>query len=386
MNNSKIKLVYLLCFFLILLVPLIQLNFELFPRKGLHGLNLPSAKRPHFNQKHFVRGDFQEKFDRWFLTRHGLYGYLVRAANEVSFRFFDIISPNYKSTVLVGHEGQMFQSMYLDSFNRVKKINSEMMETRAKVISEMQHALKERGIASTLLISTNLLELYPELIPKSFHVKNRLNKKNDFELMEEHLKNFQVNTVNGHNLLDGLKGNYPFRFFEPTASHWNSVAACLVTKELVKEIENQLGKKLNPVDCEPVEIENSPHIDDTDLLEIANLLFPQAATKPTPYVKAKRGDKNSKNFKPKILIVGTSFSMTLTKRLIYYGITDEVELFFYYNRRQTNNGDIRPFTPSKLDFEEEVLKYDAIIVEANISRLSPAGFDFPKDLIRHLKK
>lgn len=382
------KGIYLLLLLLMIFIPIIQINckFDFLTGRKVAGITFPPAKMPKFSGSDFLDGKFQKKFERWFLIRHGLFGFLLRASNEITYRVFGQISPNYKSTILLGHENQLFQPMYLDAFNRRKEIDKEQIETKSTNLSEMQSELKKRGIASTLVISSNLLELYPELIPEAFTASDRLERKSNYEAMLPLLEEKGVDIVDAHQLLIEEKQNYDFRFFEPTASHWNSVGACLATKALVSRLEVLLGKALTPVNCSQIVMEDRPKEEDMDLLEITNLLFPEKVLKPAPYVESVKTEEKTTFYKPRVLFVGTSFSITLARRLAYFGVTEDVSLFFYYNKVQRKREPMRQLERHRIDWEKELAKYDAIVVEANVSRLNVAGFEFPGDLLVHLKK
>ena len=180
--------------------------------------------------------------------------------------------------------------------------------------------------------------------------------------------------------------DYEFRFFEPTASHWNDIAACLVSRDMVSQLTQQLSKPLPDVVCEPIEMFHRALGRDHDLLDIANLYFIEDTFRPTPYVKIPEKNLDPSRFQPNVLFVGNSFSMTLTDELIDQGVTNSPTLFFYYNKRRKGKGGLSNLNPPHLDWENEILKYDAIVIEANVARVDQAGFSFPADLLAYLDR
>ena len=187
--------------FLLFCAPLYQYKFEPIPRKAIYATNFPSHRPPLFTWSTFINGEFQPRFNDWFLKRNGLYGYLVRLSNEFTYRVFQQFSVNYGTTILVGNEGQLFQPMYLSAFNKQDVPPENVFEQRARELKRLQERLRERGIATTLVLSTNLLEFYPELIPDSFIDPSRGSRKSKYEIMRPLLDKHELNYVDGHELL-----------------------------------------------------------------------------------------------------------------------------------------------------------------------------------------
>ena len=123
---------------------------------------------------------------------------------------------------------------------------------------------------------------------------------------------------------------------------------------------------------------------DHDLLDVTNLYFIKDTFRPAPYVETPKKNLDPSRYKPRILFVGTSFSMTITQELLAQGVTDDVMLFFYYNKYRPGNGGLYPIEHASLDWEKELLSYDAVVIEANVAGIENAGFQFPADLLAYL--
>lgn len=379
-----LRLICLTLLFLLLIAPLYQLAYEPIPRMAIHAVNVPGTHPPQFSWSSFVKGKFQARFEDWFLKRHGLYGYLLRLSNEFTYQIFNQVSLNYGTTVYVGKEKQLFQPMYLSSLNKQGVEADAVFEKRAKDIKRLQSLLEKRGIASTLLISTNLLEFYPELVPANFKDPTRATRKSSYEKIRPLLDRYKLNYIDGHELLTARKNDYPYRFFQPSASHWNHVASCLVTQSLVSQIAQLTKKSLPRVQCQPIEMSHRALGRDHDLLDVTNLYFITATNRPAPYVHPEKRTLDPGRYKPRILFVGTSFSMTITEELLAQGVTKDVMHFFYYKKFRPGNGGFFPIDHANIDWEKQVLSYDAIVIEANVANISGAGYKFPAELLAYL--
>lgn len=374
---------FLACLYGLLVLPLFQLTFEPFPRRALRGLSVP--KFPSFTSASFLDGSFQKRAEDWFLKGHGFWGYLVPVSNELTYRLFNQVSANYGTTVLVGRDRQLFQPMYLRSFNKVDVPPVSKVEKRVKDLKELQDLLAQRGIAFTLLISTNVLLLYPELIPSAYTDPSREGRKNSYDIMVPLLRRYGVNYIDTHQLLSDLKPSYPFRLFQTTGSHWNDVAACRVTGKLVDRLSTLMGKQLLSLSCEPVQMESRPRAPDRDLLDITNFMFPGHTFRPAPYVKPPEPVESDGIYKPKFLLVGTSFSFSLLSQLKRQHVSDDSRLFFYYRHVRESSGRTTMLNRRKIDWEGDILSHDAVIIETNAAGGGRAGLGFLPDALKHLR-
>ena len=369
---------------LLFFTPLIQFVFSPFPKTKIFGL--PNIGKPRLKVASVLDGSFQRRAEQWYLKRGGLYGYMVRASNELTYRVFGQISSNYGSTVLVGKEHHLYQPMYLNSYNKTAVPAHESLVSRVRAIKKFQDLLTERGIATTLLLSSNFLTLYPELVPAAYRDPSRQTRKNSYEIMRPLFDTYGVDYIDGHELLQSMKSEYPFRLFQTTASHWNDVAACRVTQLLTQRLDGQLKQTLPTIACEPVVVESEPRTPDLDLLEVTNLLFPKRTYLPAPYVELPDSDKELAADQPRMLFVGTSFCFSVLSQLRRHGITTEFKHFLYYQHwrdSKLRSGQLRSW---EVDWEGDVFKNDVIVIEANTANVGVVGFNFLWDALQRLEK
>jgi hypothetical protein len=111
-----------------------------------------------------------------------------------------------------------------------------------------------------------------------------------------------------------------------------------------------------------------------DLVEIANLLEPEKLYRAAPYLT---NHPHPTLRKPrKILMIGTSFLFGLERQLLQHGIADSTTLLFYFRQsRQSGQGNFRAYKSKSLS-AQEILSYDAIIVDANVAGPGILGYGF----------
>ena len=371
-------LLYVCLIYVFAAMPLVQLSTDVIPRRSLRGLRVP--KRPEPTLSGFLDGSFQDKAQRWFLRGHGFWGYLVRLEHQFNFKVFGQLSSNYNAGILLGNNDALFQSLYLKSFNRREVPTLETVDYKVSRIARLQELLKEHNIPMLLFISTNKLALYPEDVPKALQDPTRLTRKNSYQLMKPLLKKYRVNTFDAHEYLSERKKNADIKFFPPTGSHWNDVVACSMTAEILKRAEQLLGRSTAHFTCSPVKVVDKPRHTDLDLASVANLWDPTSLFHPVPYPVTKK-ISNSDAFRPRLLLVGTSFLRAIIRFLEYHEAAYGYFIFYFNEIRAFPGGGLERLNKSKIKIDG----YDMVLLEANQAILSEIGFGFVEFAISQLE-
>jgi hypothetical protein len=214
--------------------------------------------------------------------------------------------------------------------------------------------------------------LYPELLPQKYQAIRP--NESSYEVAQRQIQQQQVAVIDAFALLQSQKDRFPFRFFEPTGSHWNEIGSCLAVRAVGQELAKVWGEEIPDPACEQFAVKFPPLPAETDLIKIANLFNPTAHYRPAPYNTTVPQATLKK--KRKVLLVGTSFLFGLEKQLLSRGIADSTTLLFYFRQvRRNGKGNFRSFKPESLT-NEELLSYDAIIVDANVASPGAMGYGF----------
>ena len=109
------------------------------------------------------------------------------------------------------------------------------------------------------------------------------------------------------------------RYWTPSGSHWNDMAACLVARRIAREA--MPGPEFEPVtfNCEDFYISPRPKGEDRDLISMANLWDYSHYDQPTPYLK-KKSSIPENVYCPKTVIAGTSFIWSVLRFLDRYSV------------------------------------------------------------------
>ncbi len=376
---------FLFVFAMLLLGPAVQMTFAPIPKGRLTGVVQPKEP-PVLELESFVDGTYQKKVEEWLITRSGLWSYLVRAESQLNYLLFSQLSSNYSHTVVLGKDDFLYEKEYVFGYNRFTSVPDEKLEVLADNLKELQDLLDARGIGFTVLISANKASLYPESIPSSFLDSTGSARKTPYEQLMPKLQQRKVKVLDGQEYFLKRKNTVPYRFFAHSGTHWNDVASCLIASELSSSMQRYFKKPMRNFSCEPVRLKDLPRKPDRDLLAICNLWDQSLLYRPTPYPVTKTLAEPGA-FRPKVLIVGSSFVWSLLRFFEYHRIYRESDFLYYYKRKRTypqlRN---RKLDRNAIDWERDVFSNEMIIIEVNEVTVENAGFDFVPDAIAALKR
>lgn len=369
-SGNTIQGIIITAIAVVCLAPLASLILPI-PRTSLHGVET-SYRLPTWSLKGFLKGAVQSRTDQWATRSHPLWAWSVRTVNQATYSLFGEVSLDYRTSVQGGNEGYLWQPMYLRSFNRVKPPPRRVIKKAFRDLKALQDFLAPRGIPLIAVINPNLLALYPELLPSKYVAVQP--RESSYEASQKAIAASRPRVIDAFQLLQSKQGAFPFRFFEPTGSHWNDVGSCLAVREVAAELSRGWSEQIPAPLCEQYRLEMPPRGAELDLVEIANLLQPQKLYRPAPYLT--QHPKPALGKPRKILLIGTSFLFGLERQLLKHGMADSTTLLFYFRQsRRNGEGNFRGFKSKSLS-AEEILSYDAIIVDANVAGPGILGYGF----------
>jgi hypothetical protein len=352
---------------LLLCIPLLS-RYVPIPKRKLEGVAMEYSA-PRWSWKGIKKGKYQKGWEVWSTRDNPVWSWSIALTNEMIYRLTGELSLDYVTSIQGGREGHFWQPMYLKSFNGTRKPEAARIQQTFAQLAQAQQLLAKHNIPLIALINPNVLHLYPELIPDKFKAIQPGPK--DYDIASEAIESSKAQVVDLFAYLKEVQPNFPMRFFEPTGSHWNDVASCLAVKALSPKLASSWHDTIPDPQCEKYTMEFPPRPADTDLVAIANLLKPRAYLRPAPYVQS---PVHATLQKPrKILLVGTSFLFAIEKELLRRKIADSTTLLFYFKQvRKDGTGNFYGFDRRKIT-KEFLLRYDAIIVDANVSAPGSMG-------------
>ncbi len=337
-----------------------------------------------------MSGRFQKEVEQYMSRGIRVWPLLVRTANQLTFSMCNQIGTSPSPSILVGQNGALFQPMYLRSFNRSRPVKKEDAVRAAQRLRKLENRLRERGVPLVLMISPNAIALSPEIVPSSLTDPTRLSRENSYERALPHFKKAGIPIIDFFDYAASHRGEFHGGVFPLTGSHWNDYASCIATQQLLTTIggrQTEDQKRWPSISCDNIAWSHPPPSEDTDLLDIANLLFPARYMREgiTVTHKAELNQK-SMGLKPKMFLVGTSFLFAIQNHLERSQAVEEASLFFYAKSiRRTSKDRLRALPLTRVPWDD-IWKYDAVVLEINQASLTGAGHGFVKAALDALKK
>lgn len=349
-----------------------------------HGMPM-AYPAPPLTKASFMSRSWQRAVEPRAKRSSGLWYPLTLLANEIYARAFGQISAFNHGSVRLGNDNHLFQTAHLSALNHKSPKNLKKLPQRAADIKELQERLKARGTTLLIVVTPNMATLYPELIPSGYLDPSREQRKHPYEEVESAFDEKGIAYVDTVDVLRAASSRYPFRLFAPTASHWNDVASCLALEAINSKLKDLRGASFRAFSCDRYTIEDGPRSKDRDLLEIANLLFPERLNAPTPYVQVDYLEPEPKE-QPSTLLVGTSYLFALSEHLHDWNLAKSHNLYFYFRKwRKGGESAFHALTRNSLNWDE-IFSNRIIIVNVGIGNPVTIGYGFIEAALTELRK
>jgi hypothetical protein len=349
-----------------------------------HGMPPPKPAR-HFSLKGFKDRSWQKSLEPRAKRASGLWRPLTLVANDIYSRLFGQISAFNNGSVMEGHHRHLIQGAHLPALNHRKAKGMRKMPQRIATLKMLQDQLRARGKNLILMVTPNVTEIYPEVVPDIFLDPTRFTRQHPYQRVKKLLDESGLVYVDTVETLRAAAQSLPVKLFAPSASHWNDVGSCLALKAVNDRLRSVGGPRWRDFSCDNFTIEARPRSKDRDLLDIANVLTRSRFEAPTPYVSI-RYTEPAQARPPSALLVGTSYLFAISEHLFDWGLAKDHRLFFYFKQWRAG-GERKFFTlrRERLDWEE-ILSRDIIIINVGMGRPTTMGYGFIEAAAEYLSK
>jgi hypothetical protein len=272
---------------------------------------------PRVSLASWASGDAQKAFTRWFESRLGLRGVLVRSDNSLM-HLLGETKPD--SRVKLAN----WQTFFVDddiefAATRVERRPIAVMEAHAAAIGAAQRSLAEHGLRLVVILAPAKAALYFDEVPSRWRGRTHERQSSGdvlYRAFRDALEREGVSFADGHRILTSNPDEREL-LFPRLGRHWSQLGACRVLRDALPS--------LMPSTCDYMMVTVDPHShSDFDLYQLENTWFSPAISPSAPLLKEATPPKE----RPRALFMGTSFSWQLIDVVRPY-VTDP--LFFYYN-------------------------------------------------------
>lgn len=221
---SFIKRKWYLCGFLVIVsLPLIQMNLNIFDTATINEKR-EKAQKPVFNKEEGI-STYLQNYETYFNDNFGFRENFIKLANTIDVRVFNTSS---SSSVILGKNDYLYSAEEADDYNKTNTLSDEDINTILAKLSYFQEKLAERGIDFVFTVAPNKSTIYPEFMP--YESLNE-NGKSNLDKINNLIDDYSINYINYKNLMLNNKENYDLYYKRDT--HWNTVGAALASNELL---------------------------------------------------------------------------------------------------------------------------------------------------------
>lgn len=323
----------------------------------------------------WLDGKNQQEIDQYVAEHFGFRTTMIRADNQISYSVFREVSPQSSTRIVRGIDDYLFEKGYIDSYNKRDVVSNAQIEQQVARIKQLQDDLQAQHKTFLLIISPSKASVMHEYIPERFVDIARTNEPTNYEMLVPLLEKYDINFFDAHAFAMNHKQTSPYPFFLKSGTHWSYYGACKVSEKIMEQLEKLSQKNVVNISCDPPSIDTTLQGTDKDLLELLNLLDPEAIVEEAaiPYYQNNaQGDE----FHPRVLAIGDSFMWTPLAILESQNVFAYRDFYYYFNTNYTKDSDQIMQIDRQNYKTTEALKHDVILLEVNESGILDIGFGF----------
>jgi len=374
MRKKSIYYFTIIFFVVIIILPFAQYIFKFTPETELVGFT-KEASFPSLSIKSWYNKSFQKELEDYFDQNLGFKSFLIKTDNQFNFLLFNEIHQKTNSKIIVGENNYLFENNYIKSYIGRDYRDTEILEDRIKSLAELQDELMQLGKTFVFLIAPSKASFYSEHIPEELIYKTAdADPLNNYKRILPLLNKYNINYIDGLEYLLDKKEKSQYPLFPKGGTHWTRYASCLVSNEVLSELDNIGYEPIDLLNCENVDIYHEPKDEDRDLIDLANLWSKKIFYEDLAYPKKSTSTESLNDIN--LLMIGDSFSWGIMHNLKNGKSLENYNLYYYFNSDYDMAGNMKPVSKDNTTLKEEILKQDLVIIESNEASLKDIGFGF----------
>ena len=356
----------------------VQMQWRPFIIKPLDGYTTTTDK-PELTRASFASGNYQNDIEQYISENFGFREFFIRVYNQYSYSCLHQIN---NDNIVEGLDHELFTHMYLNDINGTM-LNEFYVDIEAakadarKNVQETQRlidTLKQFDIDFLFVFAPTKTAIYPEKMPQSYqeHIS-------DFSLEEYYIELFKENNiphVDFYTYFKVLKDTITYPLYSRTGTHWAQSTIPMVSDSLFRKLEELTGYRLPSIDYLDENITTDYSVQDGELEDAMNLLFPlRKPALPNPVCTLKDTIDADR---PNLLVIGDSYANQLV--FSSFGKAFNNWDWWAYNRDIHSSRERFNWRRLKEEFDAVVVLQEADIVMAVFTApmLYKYMFEFPR--------
>lgn len=376
-SMKDIKKIIFVVFLIILFIPILVKSLNLIKEKPLNGAFIP-AEKPYLSDSTWFNGYFQEQQEKYLNENTGLHNTMVRINNQIDFSLFN---KSKTDKLVIGKENYLFEDNYIFATTGTDYIGEEKIKELTQKAKQTQEILESNGIKMLFVFAPGKASFFKEYIPDRYFV-NGTSPVTNYKVFTEYCKKEDVNYIDFNSYFLKLKDKSEYPLYPKAGIHWSYYGMYLCADSIISKIEKDLNKDIPEIIIKNIELSKEQKNPEYDLGDLANLLF-KIETYDLAYPVYSYNQEGK--HRPKVLVVGDSYYWNMYYSGIPSNVFESLD-FYYYNSKYYYNGNATPIEVSSLDYVQEILKYEYIILLETDGGLNNFGFGFFDKIIKEFGK
>jgi hypothetical protein len=366
----------LVLIFLILASPELQRQLKVFKTHKLYGAFTPAGE-PFLSDSTWFLGIYQKQQENKSEESIGFRNDLVRLRNQIDFSLFGI---SHGREVIYGKQGYLFFKEGIDNFTGKNCLTPSFYRARVGEYKKLQEYLKKRHqILLLLVITPDKAHFYPEYIPSRFLKKST--PETHYQVYTRLLKESNVMYIDFNSFFIHGKDNSRYNLYPKYGSHWSLYGSVTAFDSLNRYISLVKGIEMPARVTDSVFVTNRPRGDDRDFVRLMNLIG--EPSHPELFYETYHFTSAKNTCKPRVLFVGDSFFWQWDNEgIIKENFTNPN--FWYYNKTVFPESKTHYINAYDLDFREQVLNRDMIILIQTMGGSCRLGYGFLERAVAEL--
>ena len=360
-GTSIFKKTFLIIALLVLFLPIIQSNFKIVKLYELAG-DTDKQKDTTLTFINYFSGNYQSKLNEHLSSEFGFRSLLIKLNNQINFSLFNNVNAQ---GVISGKDNYLFETTYINAQLGKDFIGEDSIKDRLKRLKIISDKLLTMNKHLMLIIAPGKPSFYREYLPDEY-LQN--SKTNNYSIIKESLKTSGLNYIDFSAYFNQLKQTSKYPLYPKHGNHWSTYGAYLAADSIIKFIEWKQHADLPDLSIRSIKTEQ-PKNDDKDIEYGINLLF---RLKSFDLAYPEIAIDTTGKTKPNVLIIGDSFYWNLYHSGIDKCFTESE--FRYYNQTAYTAEGTKQI--QEMNFENEIQKYDVIIILATESNIHNLGWGF----------
>lgn len=318
--------------------------------------------------KSYFTGQYQDSFANYFSANLPLRSYAIKTHNQILYSAFKYTNA---SQVVIGKEGYLYETPYLNAFTGSNFIGDSAINIRTIKLQKLQFALAKINKKLLIVFAPGKASFFPATIPNDYQQK--INKNNHDEFIKAYQKK-QINYIDFATYFNKLKQTTPYPLYGKYGIHWSQYGMNIALDSMLHKIELDANQKFPSKINLEIDVINGYRFTDNDV-ELALNLFIDLPKENMAY-RSFQFEKNTKKYKPNIIVVADSYWWLAHNNYINKEIFNEYH-FLYYNKSIYDFNQQLPLTLNDDLIADYINRADVIVLlatEANHNWF-PYGFD-----------